>query len=143
MDLLKLATQHFIGKLGANGGSLNEGTVASALGGLLGSSDGKIDLVGTTDGLVAGLAIFFVSESIRTNPGTGRGDLDEEAWQVLRGEFNTAFVGWALQVVLNEVCGQIDYGHAVILLCKMCLKEVGPETVSNLRAVSTVWRRVI
>ena len=44
MDLLKLATQHFISKLGANGGALNEGTVASALGGLLGSSDGKIDL---------------------------------------------------------------------------------------------------
>lgn len=44
MDLLKLATQHFIGKLGANCGGLNEGAVSSALGGLLGSGDGNIDL---------------------------------------------------------------------------------------------------
>ena len=44
MDLLKLATQYFIERLGANGGGLNEGAVSSALGGLLGSGDGNIDL---------------------------------------------------------------------------------------------------
>ena len=44
MDLLNLATQYFIGRLGANGGGLNEGAVSSALGGLLGSGDGNIDL---------------------------------------------------------------------------------------------------
>lgn len=46
MDLLKLATQHFISKLGAGAGgnTLNEGAVASALGSLLGSGDGNIDL---------------------------------------------------------------------------------------------------
>ena len=44
MDLLKLATQHFIGKLGASGDGLNEGAVSGALGGLLGSGDGNIDL---------------------------------------------------------------------------------------------------
>ena len=42
MDLMKLATQLFMQKMGSS--NLNEGTVSAALGALLGGGDGQIDL---------------------------------------------------------------------------------------------------
>ena len=44
MNLMKIATQLFMDKLGAKGGGLNQGAVSAALGSLLGGSDGNIDL---------------------------------------------------------------------------------------------------
>ena len=44
MDLTGMATQIFIQKLGGSAGGLSEGAVGKALGGLLGSSGGDIDL---------------------------------------------------------------------------------------------------
>lgn len=44
MDLMKIATQLFISKLGGAGGGLDAGAVQSALGSLLGGGDGQLDL---------------------------------------------------------------------------------------------------
>lgn len=44
MDLLKIASQLFMNKLGATGQGLDAGAVQSALGALLGGDDGKLDL---------------------------------------------------------------------------------------------------
>jgi hypothetical protein len=44
MDIMNLATQLFMKKLGGSAGGLNEGAVSGALGSLLGSGDGNIDL---------------------------------------------------------------------------------------------------
>lgn len=44
MDLMGMATQIFMQKLGGSAGGLSEGAVGKALGGLLGGSSGDIDL---------------------------------------------------------------------------------------------------
>ncbi len=44
MDLMGMATQIFMQKLGGGAGGLSEGMVGKALGGLLGNSSGDIDL---------------------------------------------------------------------------------------------------
>jgi len=44
MDLMKIASEMFIRKLGGSGTGLNEGVVAKALAGLLGDNAGNIDL---------------------------------------------------------------------------------------------------
>ena len=44
MDLMGMATQLFMQKLGGSAGGLSEGAVAKALGGLLGGRNGDIDL---------------------------------------------------------------------------------------------------
>ena len=44
MDLLKVATDMFLSKLGSSEGGINADQVSSALGSLLGGADGQIDL---------------------------------------------------------------------------------------------------
>ncbi|WP_372741949.1 YidB family protein [Neptunomonas sp.] len=44
MDLLKVATDLFLSKLGSSAGGINSEQVSSALGSLLGGADGQIDL---------------------------------------------------------------------------------------------------
>ncbi len=44
MDLMKIATELFLKKLGGAGGGLDAGSVQKALGALLGGADGQLDL---------------------------------------------------------------------------------------------------
>ena len=44
MDLMKMATDLFLQKLGSSAGSLNSDVVASALSALLGGENGQLDL---------------------------------------------------------------------------------------------------
>ena len=62
MDLMKLATQIFMNKLGSQGGGLNQDVVSSALGSLLGGSDGQIDL-GDILGKLQGGGLASIAQS--------------------------------------------------------------------------------
>ena len=62
MDLMKIATQLFLSKLGGAGGGLDAATVQNALGGLLGGSDGQLDL-GALMGKLQGGGLAAMAQS--------------------------------------------------------------------------------
>lgn len=62
MDLMKLATQLFLSKLGSSGSGLSSSLVSSALGSLIGDKDGKIELTDLL-GLVQGGGLASLASS--------------------------------------------------------------------------------
>jgi uncharacterized protein YidB (DUF937 family) len=70
MDLLKIATELFLSKLGSSAGGINADQVASALSSLLGGADGQIDLSDliskVSDSGLASLAQSWLGDSVNS-----------------------------------------------------------------------------
>ncbi len=62
MDLMKLATQLFLSKLGSSGSNLSSSLVTTALGSLIGDKDGKLELTDLM-GLVSGGGLASLAAS--------------------------------------------------------------------------------
>ena len=91
MDLMKISTDLFLQKLGGAGGGLDAATVQKALGGLLGGSNGELDL-GSLLGKLQGGGLASMAQSW-LGDGANEGISAQQIMAALGGDKVSQFAG--------------------------------------------------